>query len=99
MIVRLWLLVMLFLTCLLLLGLNEDVKASPLGQQGQVDIRAEVFFRCVDKLQLEIELGLKPDLSSEQALNICSIRTEQVIESLAAQSEVVVSPSLEVVGY
>lgn len=75
--------VLLFWLALLVLSFADMVEAEPFYQQYQVDPRARVFMLCVDRLQLDIELGLKPDLTDEQALQICSDRTETVLESLS----------------
>lgn len=63
----------------------EMVQASPLGRDAPVNHRAELFFLCVDRLQRDIELGLKHGLSDERALRLCSERTESVLQSMREQ--------------
>lgn len=80
---RCFVVVLMFWTALIALSCSGEADAESFYEKHQADPRARVFFLCVDRLQMEIELGLKPDMSSEQALQICSKRTETVLESLS----------------
>lgn len=72
----------LFLLAVLVLSCSEMAKADAFFEQQQVDPGAKVFFLCVDKLQMEIILGLRPELDIEEAMTICNKRTASVLESL-----------------
>lgn len=88
--------VLLFLICLVVLGLADAVRAEPLQQ----DKRAELFFLCVDRLQLDIELGLKPSMSDQEALNTCAASTERIITALRAHNTgIEFSDGLEAISF
>lgn len=79
---RLLVAILLFWLALLALGFAEAVQSESLYERQQTDPRAKLFFLCTDHLQRDIELGLKPDMTDQEALNICSERTESVIQSM-----------------
>lgn len=73
---------LLFLACVAVFGFADAARAEAFFEREQADPRARVFFQCTDRLQRDIELGLQPGLSDQQARVICSERTEGILESL-----------------
>lgn len=74
----------LFVSGLVVLSLTDDANAQAFEFR-QPDSVAGIFEGCVERLQLEIDLGIKPDMTQEQAFVKCVKTTESVVEQLREQ--------------
>lgn len=77
--------VLLFLVCLVVLGLADIARAGPLQSSSEIDPHMSVFATCLGVMELEQEY--RPELTTDEAVLRCGVVAESVMVNFTEQEK------------
>lgn len=79
-----------FALCLLVM---DESGAMPLLKHQDVDGGAMVFMRCMQQVEQDVALHIKPEMDSMEVWNLCLEKTACIAQRVRSFSKAIVSPT------